>query len=250
MIAAVPRPGVTRAALVLMAAGSGSRMGSGVNKVFRRLGGRTMLCWSLLAAARLPEVTLLLLVVADLDRLTARETLAAEAPQLDVRIVTGGSTRHASEWNAIQSLAAEIRRGEIDIVVVHDAARPLASTTLFADVVAAATGVGGAVPVRPQSALISLQGSRIVPHRDVVTVQTPQAFRAGPLLSAYERAAGSGFAGTDTSSSFEKFSGLPVTCVPAAADNIKVTIQEDLELADRLLTRRRSAGTEDISDPR
>jgi 2-C-methyl-D-erythritol 4-phosphate cytidylyltransferase len=232
-----------------MAAGSGSRMGSGVHKVYRRLGGRTMLCWSLVAAARLPEVTRLLLVVADVDRLTAHETLAAETPQLDVRVVAGGSTRHASEWNAIKSLAAEIRRGDIDIVVVHDAARPFASTTLFADVVAAARAVGGAVPARPQSALISLEGSRIVSHRDVVTVQTPQAFRAGPLLSAYEQAADSGFVGTDTSSSFEKFSGLPVRCVPAAADNIKVTVPEDLELAERLITRRRSSGTEDTGDP-
>jgi 2-C-methyl-D-erythritol 4-phosphate cytidylyltransferase len=210
-------------------------MGLAVNKVFLPVGGRTMFCWSLLVADRLPEVTRLVLVTAEGDRLAAEQTLAAEIPQLDVQIVTGGSTRHGSEWNAIRSLDSAINGGDIDIVVVHDAARPLASATVFADVIAAATAVGGAIPVRPQSALVSVDGSPAAAGRDVVTVQTPQAFRAGPLLAAYQRADSSGFVGTDTSSCFEAFCDLPVRCVTAPADNLKITFAADLELAGHLL---------------
>jgi 2-C-methyl-D-erythritol 4-phosphate cytidylyltransferase len=230
---------VIRAALVVMAAGSGTRMGLGVNKVLMPVGDRPLVCWSFDAAAHLPEVTRVVLVTAERDRSAVQEVLSREVPALEVRIVTGGDTRHASERNALSSLAEEIRSGELDIVVVHDAARPLAPTALFTDVMATAHATGGAVPCRPLTALICAGESAVGLDREVVTVQTPQAFRAGPLLSAYEQADRVSFIGTDTASCFERFSELPVRCVPASADNIKVTFAEDLVLAETLLGRRR-----------
>jgi 2-C-methyl-D-erythritol 4-phosphate cytidylyltransferase len=228
---------VIRAALVVLAAGSGTRMGLAVNKVLTPLGDRPLLCWSFDAAAHLPEVTRVLLVTAERDRPAVQEVLSRELPAVEVRIVTGGDTRHASERNALSSLAEEIQRGELDIVVVHDAARPLAPTALFTDVMATAHAAGGAVPSRPLTALICADTSATAPVREAVTVQTPQAFRAGPLLSAYEQGDRVSFIGTDTASCFERFSELPVRCVPASADNIKVTFPEDLVLAEDLLGR-------------
>jgi 2-C-methyl-D-erythritol 4-phosphate cytidylyltransferase len=231
-------PGAIRAALVVMAAGSATRMGLGVNKVLLPLAGRPMLCWSLTTASRLPQVTRVVVVAADRDQHDVREVLEREMPALDVQVVTGGATRHASEWHALCSLAPEIRRGRFEVVVVHDAARPLASTPVFEDVIAAAARYGGAVPVRPQRALVTADGAQLPAGQDPVTVQTPQAFRAAPLLSAYEQADRAGFAGTDTASSFERYTDLPVRCVVAPAENIKVTVHADLRLAEALLADR------------
>jgi 2-C-methyl-D-erythritol 4-phosphate cytidylyltransferase len=221
-----------------MAAGSATRMGLGVNKVLLPLAGRPMLCWSLTTASRLPQVTRVVVVVADRDEHQVREVLEREMPGLDVRVVIGGATRHASEWHALRSLAPEIRRATFEVIVVHDAARPLASTTVFDDVIAAAARYGGAVPVRPQHAVVTSDGAELPSGQVLVTVQTPQAFQAAPLLSAYEQAERSGFAGTDTASSFEKYTDLPVRCVVAPAENIKVTVHADLRLAEALLVDR------------
>jgi 2-C-methyl-D-erythritol 4-phosphate cytidylyltransferase len=231
-------PGGTRAVLVVMAAGSATRMSLGVNKVLMPLAGRPLLSWSLITARRLPQVTRVVVVAAARDEHDVREILERELPTLDVQVVTGGSTRHASEWHALCSLAPEIGRGAFDVVVVHDAARPLAPAKLFADVIAAAARYGGAVPVRPQHALVTADGAQLPPGQDMVTVQTPQAFRAAPLLAAYEQADRSGFTGTDTASSFERYADFPVRCVAAPADNIKVTVHADLRLAEALLVDR------------
>ncbi len=142
-----------------MAAGTGARVGHEVNKVYLPLGGRAAVAWSLGAALRVPEVTRVVLVAAERDQSLATQALSREAPRLAVEVVTGGSTRHASEWRGLQALAAEIRRGDIDIVVIHDAARPLASTALFEEVIAAAWARGGAVPVRPHTAVVRVDGA-------------------------------------------------------------------------------------------
>jgi 2-C-methyl-D-erythritol 4-phosphate cytidylyltransferase len=71
-----------------------------------------------------------------------------------------------------------------------------------------------------------------------VGVQTPQAFRARPLLEAYRAAARDGFEGTDTAATFERYAGLPVVAVPSTPANLKVTWPEDLALAEELLSAR------------
>jgi 2-C-methyl-D-erythritol 4-phosphate cytidylyltransferase len=225
-----------RAALVLLAAGSGSRVGHEVNKVFLPLAGRRVFTWSLRWASQIPEVCRIVLVVADRDRESAATVLAREVPGLDVELVVGGDTRHQSEWHALQALSDEIVRGDLDIVVIHDAARPLAGTPVFADVIAAAHEHGGALPVRPQPTLVTAQPGGTRPG-SVVAVQTPQAFRATPLLDAYRTAFDEGFVGTDTASCIEKFTQLPVRCVPGPAANIKITFPEDLFLAEHLLAQ-------------
>lgn len=236
MTSAPPTRGPVRAALVLLAAGAGSRVGHDLNKVFLPLAGRRVFTWSLRWARHVPEVSRVVLVIAERDRAMTESVLAREAPHTYVQLVVGGDTRHESEWQALQALAAEIRDGELDIVVIHDAARPLAGSAIFADVIDEADAYGGALPVRPQPALIPMaeDGS---PAGAVVAVQTPQAFRAHPLLEAYERAHGEGFIGTDTASCIERFTDLPVRCVPGSAQNIKITFPEDLFLAEHLLAQ-------------
>lgn len=229
------RPPDVRVAVVLLAAGSGSRVGSATNKVYLPLAGTPVFVWSVRTALQLPGLTRCLMVVADRDRSLAEVALAGEAAAGAVELVTGGPTRHASELNALLALEAEIDRGALDVVVMHDAARPLATRAMFSEVIEQAHACGGALPGRRQSALIALRADDPSPGR-TVTVQTPQAFRAAPLLRAY-REAGATFAGTDTASCVERYTDLVVRWVPGSADNIKITFPHDLVVAEHLMAR-------------
>jgi len=131
-------------------------------------------------------------------------------------------------------LAPLDRGGEIDVVVIHDAARPLASAELFADVVDAAARHGCALPATEQGQLVRLDPDQTLPGR-VVAVQTPQAFAAGSLLAAYRQADAEGFTGTDTASCVERYTDEQVHWVEGGAGNIKITFPDDLAVAERLL---------------
>jgi len=223
------------AAVVLVAAGSGTRVGASSNKVLLELDGAPLLVRSVRAALAVPEVTRLVLVCRPGDE---SEVQAAVAPLLGRRealLVPGGASRHVSEWHGIHALAAEIEGDEIDVVAVHDAARPLARPDLFAATIAAAREHGGAVPVRQLRDLLTTDLQ--APGPDLVAVQTPQAFRAPALLEAHRRAAEDGFEGTDTAAVVERHADLRVVGVPGSATNLKVTFPEDVALAALLIGR-------------
>lgn len=226
-----------RVALVVLAAGEGSRVGLDTNKVLLPLAGRRVFTWCIRWAQSLPEVRDVVLVVRESDRELVMRALERELPDVDVTIVVGGSTRHESEWRALQALAPAIEAGETDIVVIHDAARPLAGAQVFLDVIDAALVHGGALPVREQPALTTLDQAVAPEVRRTVAVQTPQAFRASQLLRAYSRASADSFLGTDTASCVERYTDVAVHCVPGDAGNIKITFPEDLFLAERLLAK-------------
>jgi len=220
----------------MLAAGEGRRTGHHTNKVLLPLAGRRVFTWSIRWARLLPSVTHTVLVIRDQDRASVLATVDREVEGPDLAVVTGGDSRHSSEWQALQELAPAIEAGDIDVVVIHDAARPLARTSLFSAVIGAAVEHGGAIPVRLQSNLTGLDPS-VPPPGHVVAVQTPQAFRARPLLEAYRRAHEEGFVGTDTASCMERYTDVPVRCVDGDAGNIKITFPEDLFLAERLLAK-------------
>jgi 2-C-methyl-D-erythritol 4-phosphate cytidylyltransferase len=236
------------AALVLLAAGSGTRTGLAGNKVFAVLGGRSVLGWSLSATRDDPGIGPVVLVVRAEDVGLAARVLNEEDAGRRVRVVAGGPTRHRSEWNALQALAGEIRDGRVDVVAIHDAARPLAPSALFAEVVASARENGGAVPGRVQPAV--LERPNLIPYEgDAVVVQTPQAFLAEPLLAAHEAAARAGFDGSDTAACLERFSPqTQLRYVHGAAANLKITFAEDLALAEALLVGGVSSGGRERKD--
>ena len=230
------------AAAVVLAGGSGTRVGAGRNKVYLPLGGRCVLAWSLATFAGLPEVDVLVLVVRPGDLPLAREMLDRELPasaSARVEIADGGATRQDSELSALRHLADRIGTGGIEVVLVHDGARPLVSAALVRSVLAAARAEGGAVPGLPHDDLAAVDGGgRLTGPAPpgLVSVQTPQGFRAAPLLAAYEAAARAGFSGTDTAACVERFGDLPVRGVPGEPRNLKITYPHDLAVAERLLT--------------
>ena len=232
-----PAPAAPRAALVMLAAGEGRRVGHDTNKVLLPLAGRRVFTWAVRWATTLPHVSHVVLVIRDGDQQTVEVALARELPDTPVTVVTGGASRHESEWKALCALRPAIAGGETDVVVIHDAARPLASAELFRDVILAAEQYGGALPVIDQPALTQLHADGAAVTDRTVAVQTPQAFRAEPLLDAYTRAHQEGFVGTDTASCVERYTDVPVHCVTGDARNIKITFPEDLFLAERLLAK-------------
>jgi 2-C-methyl-D-erythritol 4-phosphate cytidylyltransferase len=229
--------GTTHAGIVL-AAGSGTRVGNSRNKVYLPLAGRRIVTWSLELFHKIPGVGRLVLVVREEDRELAAEILDRELPGVPVDLVTGGATRHESEYRALLHLADEIRRGEIDVILVHDAARPLAPVKVAEEVLATAVRIGSAIPALPLEDVAGVdEAGRMsrAGRTDLVGVQTPQAFRSSPLLAAYQAAAVDGFCGTDTAACVERYQGLPVQVVDGDPRNIKVTYADDLFTAELIL---------------
>lgn len=221
------------AALVILAAGSGSRVGAATNKVLLPLGDAPVVAWSVRAALAVGDVRRIVLVARAGEETAVREAVALALGEREALLVTGGPSRHDSEWQALQVLAAEIDAGELDAVAIHDAARPLASPALFAAVLEWAREYGGAIPAAPLPGLVTAD-FRAVPG-DLVAVQTPQAFQARPLLAAYRAAAADRFEGTDTATTFERYASGRVVAVPSGPRNLKITFPDDVAVAERLL---------------
>jgi 2-C-methyl-D-erythritol 4-phosphate cytidylyltransferase len=247
MVERVDRASVT-AAVVVLAGGSGSRAGGSLNKVYVPLAGRRVISWSITWAAEVPEVEHLILVIRPQDAKLAEAALRQEAPpRPHLELVIGGDTRHGSEQAALDHLAPRIASGHLDVVAIHDGARPLAGPALFRSVITMASLTGGAVPALPATGVLPAaelpaRGAMSVSGPDVrgrpaglARVQTPQAFRAPDALRAYDRARAEGYQGTDTASSLERYGEIAVRVVPGSPHNLKVTYAQDLLLAEHLL---------------
>ena len=218
-------------AVVILAAGAGARVGGEVNKVLRTMGDDApVLAWSVRDALSVADVSRVLVVVRPGEEAAVSEALAPHLGDGEVLLVAGGETGHTGPsgrrsgcWRTISSA------GDLDVVAIHDGARPLAGVGLFDAVVEAAREHGGALPVT------RLDGLLPRPAGELVGVQTPQAFDARTLLAAYEQADADGFEGTDTASCVERYApDVTIAAVAGSARNLKVTYPEDVALADRL----------------
>jgi 2-C-methyl-D-erythritol 4-phosphate cytidylyltransferase len=170
------------------------------------------------------------------DRPEVAEAIGPYLGSHDVWLVDGGEERHDSEYRALQALRADIEAGEIEVVAIHDGARPLASAALFRAVIGVAATVGAAVPAVPPGRLNNQDGS--LADAELVTVQTPQAFAAPLLLAAYDAADADQFVGTDTAACLERYTDVVVHPVAGERDNLKITFAGDLRLAEELLAAR------------
>lgn len=221
-----------KVASIVLAAGSGTRFGHDINKVWLPLSGRHIISRSLTnAAASFTDARIIVVINPD-DEDFARKALADDAMPSSIEIVYGGASRHESEFKALQHLKPAIAAGEIDIVLIHDGARPLATPELFTAIAENAAQHGGAIPT------IALDAREMdtVREETVARVQTPQGFRAKPLLEAYENAAADGFTGTDTAACMEKyFPEVKIFAVPGDVLNFKITYPQDLAIAELLI---------------
>jgi 2-C-methyl-D-erythritol 4-phosphate cytidylyltransferase len=223
---------VVPAAVVILAAGAGTRVGGEVNKVLLPLGDAPVLAWSVRDALSLADVARVVVVVRPGEEDAVSDALAPHLGDREVLLVPGGTVRHDSEWAALRALVADIESGAVDVVAIHDGARPLAGAPLYAAVIEAAREGGGAIPTVPLPPVLGAPAG-VVLHG----VQTPQAFRAIDLVAAYRRADHDGFGGTDTAAALERYADVRVLAVPGSPHNVKITFPEDVVLADRLRQR-------------
>ncbi len=212
--------------MVVVAAGSGSRFGA--PKQYEPLGGARVLDHALADARSCADGVVLVV---------APERAEDVEPGADV-VVAGGATRSASVRAGLAAVP-----DDADVVLVHDAARPLAGADLFARVVAAVRGGADAVvPAVPVADTIRTRPAGDDPgttldRATLVAVQTPQGFDAAVLRAAHA----SGAEGTDDASVVEAAGGT-VTLVDGHPANRKITDPDDLALAAALLARRASGG--------
>jgi len=210
--------------VVVVAAGSGRRFGA--PKQFARLGGRPVLAWSLEAARSVADGLVVAVPPDDVAR--QRAELAGDAGRGPL-VVPGGATRATSVRAGLAAVPAAA-----EVIVVHDGARPLASPALFRAVVGAVrAGADAAIPAMALSDTVKrVVGDAVagtVDRGGLVTVQTPQAFRAAVLRAAH---AGNDDA-TDDARLVEAL-GATVRIVPGEPRNIKVTTVADLEVVQAL----------------
>ena len=227
---------------VVLAAGLGTRVGADGNKAYLPLSGRSMLIWSLDTLSTVSDIGRIVLVFREGEFELARDSVERELPAVPVELVEGGGTRHASEFNVLQYLAPDIESGAVNVVAIHDAARPLAGPEMFGTAISVAREFGGALPALPIVGLARAGAAGLESVTDrgpLVRVQTPQAFRARELLLAYRSAERDGFGGTDTASCVERYTDLQVRTFPGQVVNLKVTYARDIAVAQRLLTDRR-----------
>lgn len=224
---------------MLVAAGSSTRMGArSERKPFLELDGRTVLQHAAEAFDRAPSVVELVLVVHadDLDR--ARR-LAAECPELakSRAEVPGGAERADSV-----RLGVLCTSFEVDVILVHDAARPLVDAERVERAVATAAERGAAlvaVPVRDtlKSSSDGRHAEHTVDRSHLWSAQTPQAFRARELRDLVRRAEREGWRPTDDAALWERYVG-PVPLVEGDPANLKITTPDDLAVASAVLASR------------
>jgi 2-C-methyl-D-erythritol 4-phosphate cytidylyltransferase len=222
---------------IVAAAGSGSRLGKG-SKALVQLNGRTTLARVLELFLALDEVDKVV-VVGPPSRLEyATREVESLHPRKPVIVKAGGESRQESVRVGLAAL------GECDFVLVHDAARPLATATLVRRVLAAAMESGAAFPaISPRDAVKRVEGNRLVESLDrsrIVLAQTPQAFAYELLSRAHREAADAGLVGDDDAQ-LVAAAGHAVTMVEGEPANIKLTTPEDLGVVEALIKEQEAA---------
>jgi 2-C-methyl-D-erythritol 4-phosphate cytidylyltransferase len=234
-------PPVMQVFVLLPAAGLGTRMAGPQPKQFLSLDGVPILIHSLRAFASVPRVTGIYVAVRkpEIERVEAQ--VAEHGFAGKVRMVEGGDNRQESVAHALAAVPAT----PDDIVLVHDAVRPLIDAATIERTIDAVVQHGAAIVGLPAVDTIkqverTAHGALItstIPREFIVQAQTPQGFRYELLQKAFAEATADGFVGTDEASVVER-AGLPVAVVPGSQVNLKITQPGDLELAEFYLRQR------------
>jgi 2-C-methyl-D-erythritol 4-phosphate cytidylyltransferase len=215
---------------VIVAGGSGSRMGSETPKQFLELCGRPVLWYTLNTFLSTYEDMPIVLVVPRAHRETALALVATTAFPERIMLVTGGATRFESVRNGLAGIIEE------GVVFVHDGVRCLVSRELIHRCYEEAILHGSAIPVvdsKDSVRLITPGGSEAMDRHRVKLVQTPQTFLSSLLLPAYRVGFRESF--TDEASVVEA-AGHPIHLIEGEVDNIKITVPADLAVAERVLS--------------
>jgi 2-C-methyl-D-erythritol 4-phosphate cytidylyltransferase len=236
--------------VIIPAAGLGTRMApvpsamdlkskkAQPSKQFTELAGTPILIHTLRKFAVVDEVSEIWIALRENEIEGFRERLESEAKDVlrkKVETVAGGEHRQESVAHALNSVSA----APDDIVLVHDAVRPLVTAEIIHDVIVAAGKYGAAIAGLPAVDTVkqverTSEGAIIkatIPRAGVVLAQTPQGFRYDVIKRVFDEATADGFMGTDEASLAER-SGHEVAVVMGSPKNLKITTPADMELAE------------------
>lgn len=228
-------PDNVRAAAVLAAAGMGRRMASREPKQYLLLAGVPVLLHAVRPFLELAAVRSVIVALPPRQAASPPDWLVALDPR--IHVVAGGATRGDSVRQALDAMDADT-----DVVLIHDAARPLVTAAVIQRTLRAVTrgrGAIAAVPVADTIKRVDAKG-RIIATPDragLWRAQTPQAFPRDMILDAYRRAADDGVDATDDAALVERYGG-EVVVVLGAEENLKLTQPVDLGIAEALLAAR------------
>ena len=221
-------------AAIILAAGRGERMGGKVDKAFIGLGPRPIVSYSLLAFEACPDVEAIILVVRG-DRIAYSRNLCDELGISKIfAVVDGGSRRQDSVRAGLAALPPEA-----EVVALHDSARPLVTPRLIAATIDSARKTGSGVAARKIVDTIKVVtdgnvAASTVDRTNLWAVETPQTFRSELIRHAYDAVAEAGITVTDEAGALE-FIGENARLVEWGKPNFKVTVPDDLAVAEKLL---------------
>lgn len=225
---------VPRTAIIVVAAGSGTRLAAGVPKAFVGIDARSVLRHALDGVFAAAPAQVIVVAPAGLEGDAETELREAAGDRAELgRVVTGGATRQ-------QSVAAGLAAlwGDVETVLVHDAARALTPPSQIDSVAAAVTADAGIIPALPVVDTLKkvADGAVVaaVDRSELAAAQTPQGFPRGPLEAAYAAAHGSGIEHTDDAALFAA-AGHSVRYIVGSEQAFKITTPADLERARHLL---------------
>jgi 2-C-methyl-D-erythritol 4-phosphate cytidylyltransferase len=219
---------------VIVAAGKGTRMGPGMDKLFLELAGRPVVAHTWRHFDGAPSIQEIVLVVREGMQASFHEMASAYGFKKPYRLVPGGKERQDSVWNGLKAIDSRAR-----LVAIQDGARPCADAALIAATLAAAERTGAAVAAQRVTDTIkeSDNGQTIARHLDrsrLWAVQTPQTFQVDVIRKALSMVREKGLLVTDDTAACELI-GQPVELVDSAKPNPKVTVPSDLPFIELLL---------------
>ena len=222
---------------IVPAAGAGIRFGGAVKKQFITLNGLPILSHTLRALAASDALAAIIVVVPPGEEPRGREALKLARIHLETEVVPGGQTRQDSVYNGLQRAKAET-----DLVLIHDGVRPFVSRQVVLATIEAANEVGAAVaavPIIDTIKRVDTDGLVVetLPRGQLWSIQTPQVFRYALLMQAHRAGREYGINATDDAALVERLRGM-VKVVRGSYENLKITSEEDLPIADLILKRR------------
>lgn len=223
-----------KASAIVVAAGSGVRLGANIPKAFVRLDGSTILAMTIRTLSAVPSLGEVVLTVPAGMEVAARAE--ASGLKLPLKIIAGGAERQDSV-----RIALELTSAEAELVVVHDVARPFATVAMFEAALARAAETGAAIVASPLADTLKRVAddaiTDTIERANLWLAQTPQAFRRSLLIRAHEAAVSAGTIATDDADLVERL-GVPVAIVTGSSMNLKITTPEDLRIAETLAASR------------
>ncbi len=223
---------------LIVAAGTGTRFGGSLPKVYVDLCGEPMFVWSLWAYDTLPEVTELVLVVGSEHVEMATDICRRQALATPWEIAAGGQRRQDSVRAGLHAMAQQ----PPDIVCIHDGARPLVTPRTIGESIKLCRQYGAAVASVPLADTVKSFAEdgavlKTLDRSQLRAIQTPQTFSYQLIVAAHDKAEQDGLDTTDDAAVVEAY-GHPVVASPGSKENMKVTEPDDLPYAEWLLRRR------------